>query len=76
MSLKKSPNKGGTNDGNISTKYCGYCYKKGLFKQPNITAKEMQEFVKYKMKDMGFSVFLAGLFSKGIPKLERWKNQN
>ncbi len=20
--------------------------------------------------------FLAGLFSKGIPKLERWKNQN
>lgn len=75
MPLKKSPNGGGTNaDGTASTKYCGYCYEKGRFKQPDITAKEMQEFVKHKMKDMGFPGFLAVLFSKGIPKLERWKN--
>ncbi|NIF06939.1 hypothetical protein F3J23_15965 [Chryseobacterium sp. Tr-659] len=77
MPLKKSPNGGGTNtDGTISNQYCSYCYEKGQFKQPDITAKEMQEFVKHKMKDMGFPGFLAGLFSKGIPKLERWKNQN
>ncbi|WP_312298129.1 zinc ribbon domain-containing protein [Chryseobacterium sp.] len=75
MPLKKSPNRGGTNsDGTISTKYCGYCYEKGQFTQPDITAKEMQDFVKHKMKDMGFPAFLAGLFSKGIPKLERWKH--
>ncbi|WP_343680279.1 zinc ribbon domain-containing protein [Chryseobacterium arthrosphaerae] len=75
MPLKKSPDGDGTNsDGTISTKYCEYCYEKGQFSQPDITAKEMQEFVKHKMKDMGFPGFLAGLFSKGIPKLERWKH--
>ncbi len=35
---------------------------------------EMQESVRNKMKDMGFPDFMAELFSKGIPKLERWKN--
>lgn len=75
MPLKKSPNGGGTNaDSSISTKYCDFCYEKGQFKQSDITATEMQEFVKNKMKDMGFPGFLAFLFSKGIPKLERWKN--
>lgn len=75
MPLKKSPDGAGTNsDGTISTKYYEYCYEKGQFSQPDITAKEMQEFVKHKMKDMGFPGFLAGLFSKGIPKLERWKH--
>ncbi|OCA75870.1 hypothetical protein BBI01_03980 [Chryseobacterium artocarpi] len=77
MPLKKSPNGGGTNaDGSISTIYCDYCYEKGQFRQTDITAKEMQEFVKHKMKEMGFPGFLASLFSNGIPKLERWKNQN
>ncbi|MGG7466825.1 zinc ribbon domain-containing protein [Chryseobacterium arthrosphaerae] len=75
MPLKKSPDGAGTNsDGTISTKYCEYCYEKGQFSQPDITAKEMQEFVKHKMKGMGFPGFLAGLFPKGIPKLERWKH--
>ncbi len=76
MPLKKSPNGGGTNaDGTISKMYCAYCYEKGQFKQPNITTKEMQAFVKDKMKEMGFPGFLANVFSKGILKLERWKNQ-
>ncbi len=77
MPLKKSPNGGGTNrDGSISKMYCGFCYENGKFKQPDINAQEMQHFVKLKMKEMGFPGFLAGLFSKGIPKLERWKNKN
>lgn len=75
MPLKKSHNGGGTNaDGSISTMYCDYCYEKGRFKQSDITAKEMQEIVKRKIKDIGFPGFLAGLFSKGMYKLERWKN--
>ena len=74
MPLKKDPNGGGTNaDGSISTMYCSYCYEKGKFLQPDITAGEMQAFVKNKMKEMGFPGFLAGFFTKGIPKLERWK---
>jgi len=76
MPLKKSPNGGGTEaDGSISKKYCAYCYENGQFKQPNINAQQMQVFVKDKMKEMGFPGFIAGFLSKGIPKLDRWKNK-
>ena len=76
MPLKKDPKGGGKNkDGSISNIYCSYCYDKGTFLQPDITAKQMQEFVKYKLKEMGFPGFLAGFFTKNIPKLERWKRK-
>jgi len=35
---------------------------------PDWSASQMQAFVKGKMKEMGFPGFLAGLFTKGIPK--------
>lgn len=74
MPLKKDPIGGGTNaDGSKSTMYCSHCYKGGAFTQPDITAPQMQELVKGKLKEMGFPGFLAGWFSKGVPKLERWK---
>ena len=76
MPLKKSPNGGGTNaDKSISTMYCAYCYVDGKFVNPDRTVNQMQGFVKGKMKEMGFPGFLAGFFTKGIPKLERWKNK-
>lgn len=37
-----------------------------------MTVGQMQEFVKSKLKEMGFPGFLAGFFTKGIPKLKRW----
>lgn len=74
MPLKKDPIGGGTNaDGSKSVMYCSHCYKGGAFTQPDITALQMQELVKGKLKEMGFPGFLAGWFSKGVPKLERWK---
>ena len=73
MPLSKSPNGGGTEaDGSISHMYCAYCYEGGAFVQPDITLLQMQELVKNKMKEMGFPGFLAGFFTKGIPKLKRW----
>ncbi len=75
MPLAKDPEKGGTEtDGTKSIMYCSYCYKDGKFTQPDFTAIEMKAFCKDKMKEMGFPGFLAGLFTMGIPKLERWKN--
>ena len=75
MPLSKDPEKGGTNaDGSKSIMYCSYCYKEGNFTQPEFTAKKMQQFCKEKMKEMGFPGFLAGFFTMGIPKLERWRN--
>lgn len=75
MPLKKDPKGGSTNaDGSKNNMYCSFCYENGEFLQPDITATEMQIFVKDKLKSMGFPGFLAGFFTKGIPKLERWKN--
>jgi hypothetical protein len=34
----------------------------------------MQTLVKNKLKEFGFPGFIAGFFTKNIPKLERWKN--
>ena len=74
MPLKRDEKGGGTNaDGTKSAMYCSHCYEGGKFTRPNVTVGEMQAFVKNKLKEMGFPGFLAGLFTKGIPKLERWK---
>lgn len=74
MPLDKDKNGGGTNvDGSKSDKYCSYCYADGEFVAKDITAEEMQEYVKSKLKSMGFPGFMAGMLTKGIPKLERWQ---
>lgn len=74
MPLNKDEKGGGTNaDGSKSTMYCSKCYENGAFINPNITVSEMQDLVKGKLKEFGFPGFIAGWFTKGIPKLERWK---
>lgn len=74
MPLKKDPKGGATNvDGSMGKMYCSYCFEDGKLLQPDWTVSQMQEFSKGKLKEIGFPGFLAGFFSKGIPKLERWK---
>jgi Putative zinc ribbon domain len=74
MPLKKDLEGGGTEaDGTKSVKYCSRCYRDGKLTNPNMTVQEMQALVKDKIKEMGFPGFLAGFFTKNIPKLERWK---
>ncbi|RVT76515.1 hypothetical protein EOD40_08400 [Flavobacterium sufflavum] len=75
MPLNKDKNGGGTNaDGTKSRMFCSKCFENGNFTLPDITVDEMKELVKGKLKEFGFPGFLAGFFTKGIPKLERWKN--
>lgn len=76
MPMKKDEMGGGTNaDGSKNAMYCSRCYVNGEFMNPEIdTAEKMQVFVKDKIKSIGFPGFMAGMFTKGIPKLERWKN--
>lgn len=72
--LDKDKNGGGTNaDGTKSDKYCGYCFVDGEFVAKDMTVDEMQEYVKSKLKSMGFPGFMAGMLTNGIPKLERWQ---
>jgi hypothetical protein len=75
MPMKRDPDGGGTNaDGSKSHKYCSRCYANGAFTNPRMTVTEMQLLVKGKLKEFGFPGFIAGLFTKNIPKLERWRS--
>jgi hypothetical protein len=75
--MKRDDQGGGTNaDGSKSGMYCSKCYQQGKFTSPNMTVTEMQTLVKGKLKEFGFPGFLTGLFTRNIPKLERWKNSN
>lgn len=73
MPLKRDAQGGGTNsDGSRSQIYCSHCYLNGSFTMPNLKVEQMQEKVKYKMKEMGLPGFIAGMYSRNIPKLQRW----
>ena len=75
MPFKNDPKGGGTNaDGSKSKMYCSLCYENGKFTQPDITAEEMQAFVKGKLRKLGaIHKLFAGFFASGTPKLARWR---
>lgn len=74
MPLKRDEKGGGTNaDGSRSTIYCSHCYQQGRFTIPDMTREQMRQRVKGKLKEFRFPGFLAGFFTRGIPRLERWK---
>ena len=74
MPLSKDAQGGGTDaDGSKSVMYCSHCFQGGRFSMPDITASQMQDRVRGKLKSMGFPGFVAGMFTRRIPKLERWK---
>ena len=73
MPLRRDEKGGGTNaDGSKSGMYCSHCYEAGKFTLPDISAAEMQQRVKEKLKEFGFPGFATGLFTRKIPKLARW----
>ena len=77
MPLKRDEKGGCTNaDGSKNKMYCSKCYSNGEFTSPNITVDEMKTLVKGKLKEFGFPGFIAGWFTKGIPKLERWSTSS
>ncbi len=74
MPFSKDPKGSGINaDGTKSNMYCSYCFENGKFTKPDITADEMRTLVRKSLKENGFPGFITGVFTMGIPKLERWK---
>ena len=75
MPIKHDPEKGGTEkDGKKNNMYCSYCYRDGGFLSPEIdTPEKMQVFCVKKMKENGMNGIVAWIFTRGIPRLERWK---
>jgi hypothetical protein len=76
MPLSKDEKSGGTEaDGRKSSQYCSHCYADGRFTDPDLTADQMVEKVRGKMKEMHIPGFLARSFTKNIPMLGRWVKQ-
>ena len=75
MPPKHDQGNGGTEkDGSKTTKYCSYCYQKGTFMQPQIdTPAKMQKMCIKMMHKNGMPKFVAWIFTRGIPRLERWR---
>jgi hypothetical protein len=74
--LAKDPEGGGTNaDGSKSQEYCSSCYQSGAFTDTFTTARQMQTFVRAKLRQQGFPQILAWLFASDIPRLARWKKK-
>ena len=75
MPMKQDPQGGGTNaDGSLNAIYCNYCYQNGAFTFDG-TVEEFQEFCRKMMIESGKSKFISWLFSRGMKRLPRWKNQ-
>jgi hypothetical protein len=76
MPMSKDPQGGGTNaDGSKTENYCSYCYQNGAFVGGEMLVEEFQEFCRQKMVESGQPKFLAWLFTRGMKRLERWKNK-
>ena len=73
MPLSKDEKGGGTEaDGTVSTAYCSHCYLGGAFTDPTLTAEQMVERVRRKLKERHIPGFLAKSIVKDIPMLARW----
>ena len=74
MPLSKDPEGGGTEkDGTKSSTYCSLCYGKGEFYYQGDDVREYQKMVVNEMTKNGWWRPLAWLFTRRIPKLERWQ---
>ena len=74
MPMNKDPKGGGTNaDGSRSDRYCSLCYENGRFAHPDFTVTQMQEFCIEQLQKKGMPRFLGWIFTRGIPRLERWR---
>ncbi|MBW6431658.1 zinc ribbon domain-containing protein [Patescibacteria group bacterium] len=77
--FKKDKKGGGTDsNGSISDQYCSMCYDKGEFLNPPEidTAEKFQKYCIEEMKKDGMNGLVAWFLTRGIPKLERWQNQD
>lgn len=74
MPMDKDPAGGGTNtDGTRSTKYCSLCYDAGAFRQPDLDVAGMQALCIEALHKKGMPRFMGWVFTRSLPRLERWK---
>lgn len=78
MPLKNDLSQNGTEkNGDKSEKFCHYCFTDGEFNSADEidTPKKMQKICIEKMTENGMNKFVAWIFTRGIPRLERWNKK-
>lgn len=74
MPMMSDPGLGGSEaDGSKNLKYCSLCYVNGEFTYQGKDVKAFQDFCKEKMIEAGHSRFKSWLLTRGMGRLERWR---
>jgi hypothetical protein len=74
MPMAKDPVGGGLeSDGSKSGKYCSLCYDGGQFRHPEFTVEQMQSHCVEQLRNKGMPAFFGWIFTRSLPRLERWR---
>ena len=73
MPIKTAEDSGTNADGSQSGRFCSHCFQGGKFTLPDLTLDQMKKRVKGKLKEFGIPGFLTWIFTRNIPKLQRWQ---
>jgi hypothetical protein len=76
MPLDNPELQGTERDGSKSLEYCIYCYKEGVFTNPDITLKDMTSRVIHQMEKMNFNTNAIDMAINTLPNLKRWRSQS
>ena len=74
MTLEGGMQAGTESDDSKSLMYCQYCYKDGVFTNPDMTLDEMKNVLDETIGKQGLKgKMFAWLGKKQLPSLKRWK---
>ena len=73
MPLDNPELQGTENDGSRSDAYCKYCYRNGVFTNPNMTLKEMTSSVITQLEKLNLDSKTIDMAVSALPNLKRWK---
>lgn len=76
LPIDEVEDRGTEKNGTKSELYCKYCYKDGVFTNPNMTLKQMMIICEQQMKKQNISPEILAQSFKMLPRLKRWNNTN
>ena len=72
MPIDNIADRGTEKDNSKSNEYCKYCYKKGVFTEPEMTFEKMKSNITIQMKNMNLPADIIQKSLASLPYLKRW----
>lgn len=73
MPIDNPEDRGTEKNGAKSGEYCKYCYKDGVFTDPDMTLQRMQEIATTEMQKQHLSMDIIRQSLEMLPTLKRWR---